>query len=46
MFIRQTAERVLAMLRVHEVELRQAGQRFPSLFGSLERGEPKAGQRH
>jgi uncharacterized protein len=34
-----TAERVIATLRVHEVELRQAGLRSLSLFGSVARGE-------
>jgi hypothetical protein len=43
MFIMQTAERFLATLRAHEVELRQAGLRFLSLFGSLTRGERKTG---
>jgi hypothetical protein len=33
------AERVIAMLRSHEAELRQAGIRRLSLFGSLARGE-------
>jgi UTP:GlnB (protein PII) uridylyltransferase len=43
MFIMQTAERVLATLRAHEVELRQAGLRSLSLLGSLARGELKTG---
>jgi predicted nucleotidyltransferase len=34
-----TAERVIATLRAHEVELRQAGLRSLSLFGSVARGE-------
>jgi predicted nucleotidyltransferase len=37
-----TAERVIAMLRAHEAELRAAGVRALSLFGSVARGE--AGQ--
>jgi predicted nucleotidyltransferase len=43
MFIMQTAERFLATLRAHEVELRQAGLRSLSLFGSLARGGTKTG---
>ena len=39
MLIMQTAERVIATLRAHEEELRQAGLRSLSLFGSLARGE-------
>ena len=35
----QTAERVIATLRAHEEELRQAGLRSLSLFGSVARGE-------
>ena len=35
----QTAERVIATLRAHEAELRQAGLRSISLFGSVARGE-------
>ena len=42
-FIMQTAERVLATLRAHEVELRQAGVRSLSLFGSLAHGETETG---
>ena len=34
-----TAERVIATLRAHEAELRQAGLRSLSLFGSVARGE-------
>jgi len=34
-----TAERVIATLRAHEAELRQAGLRSVSLFGSVARGE-------
>ena len=34
-----TAERVVATLRAHEAELRQAGLRSLSLFGSVARGE-------
>ena len=37
-----TAERVIATLRAHEAELRAAGIRALSLFGSVARGE--AGQ--
>jgi len=37
-----TAERVIATLRAHEAELRQAGLRSISLFGSVARGETKA----
>jgi uncharacterized protein len=33
------AERVIATLRAHEAELRQAGLRSLSLFGSVARGE-------
>jgi uncharacterized protein len=39
MFVMQTAERVIATLRAHEEELRQAGLRSLSLFGSVARGE-------
>jgi uncharacterized protein len=39
MFVMQTAERVIETLRAHEKELRQAGLRSISLFGSLARGE-------
>jgi hypothetical protein len=39
MLIIQTAERVIATLRAHEEELRQAGLRSLSLFGSVARGE-------
>ena len=35
MFVMQTAERVIETLRAHEKELRQAGLRSISLFGSL-----------
>jgi predicted nucleotidyltransferase len=34
-----TAERVIATLRAHEAELRAAGVRALSLFGSVARGE-------
>ena len=34
-----TAERVIATLRAHEPELRRAGLRSVSLFGSVARGE-------
>jgi len=34
-----TAEWVIATLRAHEAELRQAGLRSVSLFGSVARGE-------
>lgn len=37
-----SAERVLAILRAHQSELRQAGLRSLSLFGSLARGEAAA----
>ncbi len=37
-----TAERVIATLRAHEAELRQAGLRSLSLFGSVARGETEA----
>jgi len=36
------AEHVIATLRVHEAELRQAGIRRLSLFGSVARGDAKA----
>jgi uncharacterized protein len=39
MFVTPTAERVIATLRAHGEELRQAGLRSLSLFGSLARGE-------
>ena len=39
MLVMQTAERVIATLRAHEEELRQAGLRSLSLFGSVARGE-------
>ena len=39
MFVMHTAERVIETLRTHEKELRQAGLRSLSLFGSLARGE-------
>jgi predicted nucleotidyltransferase len=39
MFVMHTAERVIATLRAHEEELRQAGLRSLSLFGSLAPGE-------
>src|SRR5690348_6334743 len=39
MFVMHTAERVIATLRVHETELRQAGLRSLSLFGSVARDE-------
>ena len=34
-----TAERVIATLRAHEADLRQAGLRSLSLFGSVARGD-------
>ena len=34
-----TADRVIATLRAHEAELRRAGLRSVSLFGSVARGE-------
>ena len=37
------AERVIATLRAHEAELRQAGIRRLSLFGSVARGDAEAG---
>ncbi|MBY0332694.1 MAG: nucleotidyltransferase domain-containing protein [Acetobacteraceae bacterium] len=37
-----TAERVLAILRAHEAELRTAGIRRLSLFGSVARGDDEA----
>ena len=37
------AEHVIATLRAHEGELRQAGIRHLSLFGSVARGEAEAG---
>lgn len=36
------AERVIAILRAHEAELRQAGIRRLSLFGSIARGDAEA----
>jgi predicted nucleotidyltransferase len=42
MFAMHTAERVIATLRAHEAELRQAGLRSLSLFGSVARGETEA----
>jgi predicted nucleotidyltransferase len=42
MFAMHTAERVIATLRAHESELRQAGLRSLSLFGSVARGETEA----
>ena len=39
MFVMQTAERVIATLRAHEKELRQAGLCSLSLFDSVARGE-------
>src|ERR1700738_1057946 len=39
MLIMHMAERVIAALRAHEKELRQAGLRSLSLFGSVARGE-------
>jgi predicted nucleotidyltransferase len=38
-FVMHTAEPVIATLRAHEAELRQAGLRSLSLFGSVARGE-------
>jgi uncharacterized protein len=37
------AESVIATLRTHEAELRRAGIRHLSLFGSVARGDAKAG---
>jgi predicted nucleotidyltransferase len=37
-----TAERVIATLRAHEAELRRAGIRHLSLFGSVARGDAAA----
>jgi predicted nucleotidyltransferase len=37
-----TAERVISTLRAHEAELRQAGLRSVSLFGSVARGETES----
>ena len=37
------AEHVIATLRAHETELRQAGIRHLSLFGSVARGDANAG---
>ena len=37
--VMHTAELVIATLRMHEAELRQAGLRSLSLFGSVARGE-------
>lgn len=37
------AEHVIAILRMHEAELRQAGIRRLSLFGSVARGDAEAG---
>jgi uncharacterized protein len=42
MFAMYTAEQVIATLRAHETELRQAGLRSLSLFGSVARGETEA----
>jgi uncharacterized protein len=42
MFAMHTAEQVIATLRAHEAELRQAGLRSLSLFGSVARGETEA----
>jgi uncharacterized protein len=42
MFAMYTAEQVIATLRAHEAELRQAGLRSLSLFGSVARGETEA----
>ena len=39
MFLMYTADRVIATLRAHEAESRQAGLRSLSLFGSVARGE-------
>jgi predicted nucleotidyltransferase len=39
MVVMQTAERVIATLRAHGKELRQAGLRSLSLFGSVARGD-------
>jgi len=37
------AEQVIAILRAHEAELRRAGIRHLSLFGSVARGDAEAG---
>ena len=37
------AEHVIAILRAHEAELRQAGIQHLSLFGSVARGDAEAG---
>lgn len=42
MFAMHTAGRVIATLRAHEAELRQAGLRSLSVFGSVARGETEA----
>jgi predicted nucleotidyltransferase len=42
MFAMYTAEQVIETLRAHEAELRQAGLRSLSLFGSVVRGETEA----
>jgi uncharacterized protein len=39
MFLVDSAERVIATLRAHEAELRQAGLRSISVFGSVARDE-------
>lgn len=39
----ELAERVIATLRAHEAELRQAGITRLSLFGSVARGDAEAG---
>jgi uncharacterized protein len=39
MFVMHTADRVISTLRAHETELRQAGLRSLSVFGSVARGE-------
>ena len=46
MFVKHTAEREIATLRVHEAELRQAGLRSLSLFGSVARDRDRSGQDH
>src|SRR5271165_5679666 len=43
MFLMKTAERVISTLRAHEAELRRAGLRSLSLFGSVARGETETG---
>ena len=46
MFAMHMAERVIATLRAHEAELRQAGLRSLSLFGSGRTRRDRGEQRH